>query len=134
MLFCSQTKSKAASEVERFRKESSGEGKTETPPYLTRSSPLTPPPPPPISAPPPPPPPVFPQGKANTVGHLNANASMNPALAREALLEAIRSGSGAERLRKVIDSQALLRFRLTLFKLRTVKEYIWIYIYTELSS
>ncbi|XP_015256037.1 PREDICTED: protein cordon-bleu-like isoform X3 [Cyprinodon variegatus] len=96
-----KTKSKAASEVERFRKESSGEGKTETPPYLTRSSPLTPPPPPPISAPPPAPPPVFPQGKANTVGHLNANASMNPALAREALLEAIRSGSGAERLRKV---------------------------------
>lgn len=64
------------------------------------------PPPPPMSAPPPPPP-VFPQGKPNPVGHLNANAPLNPALAREALLEAIRSGSGAEKLRKVMNNQAI---------------------------
>ncbi|XP_035986483.1 protein cordon-bleu isoform X1 [Fundulus heteroclitus] len=104
-----QTKSKAASEVERFRKESSKEEKTvglsPSPPSLTRSSPgfTSPPPPPPMSAPPPPPPPppVFSQGKPNPVGHVNAKAPLNPALAREALLEAIRSGSGAEKLRKV---------------------------------
>ncbi|XP_047216613.1 protein cordon-bleu isoform X3 [Girardinichthys multiradiatus] len=107
-----KTKSKAANEVERFRKESSKEEKTvevsPSPSSLTRSSPgftsppppmSAPPPPPPMSAPPPPPPPVFPQGKPNPVCH--ANASLNPASAREALLEAIRSGSGAEKLRKV---------------------------------
>ncbi|XP_008430368.1 protein cordon-bleu isoform X3 [Poecilia reticulata] len=98
-----KTKSKAASEVERFRKECSKEEKTvessPSPPSLIK--PAFTPPPPPMSAPPPPPPPVFPQGKPNPVGHLNANAPLNPALAREALLEAIRSGSGAEKLRKV---------------------------------
>ncbi|XP_043973870.1 protein cordon-bleu isoform X2 [Gambusia affinis] len=99
-----KTKSKAASEVERFRKECSKEEKTValSPSPLSLIKPaFTPtPPPPPMSAPPPPPP-VFPQGKPNPVGHLNANAPLNPALAREALLEAIRSGSGAEKLRKV---------------------------------
>ncbi|MEQ2315897.1 hypothetical protein AMECASPLE_027141, partial [Ameca splendens] len=99
------TKSKAANEVERFRKESSKEEKTvevsPSPSSLTRSSLGFTSPPPPMSAPPPPPPPVFPQGKPNPVCHVNASASLNPASAREALLEAIRSGSGAEKLRKV---------------------------------
>uniref|UniRef100_A0A3B3X3P5 WH2 domain-containing protein n=1 Tax=Poecilia mexicana TaxID=48701 RepID=A0A3B3X3P5_9TELE len=100
-----KTKSKAASEVERFRKECSKEEKavesSPSPPSLIQPAFTPPPPPPPMSAPRPPPPPVFPQGKPNPVGHLNANAALNPALAREALLEAIRSGSGAEKLRKV---------------------------------
>ncbi|XP_014891311.1 protein cordon-bleu isoform X6 [Poecilia latipinna] len=100
-----KTKSKAASEVERFRKACSMEEKTvessPSPPSLIQPAFTPPPPPPPMSAPPPPPPPVFPQGKPNPVGHLNANSPLNPALAREALLEAIRSGSGAEKLRKV---------------------------------
>ncbi|KAM4736414.1 protein cordon-bleu isoform 2-T3 [Anableps anableps] len=106
-----QTKSKAASEVERFRKEESSKENTVelslSPPSLTRSSPaFTPTPPPtPTSAPPPPPPPVFPQGKPHPVSHLNGNGPLNPALAREALLEAIRSGSGAEKLRKVSAPQ-----------------------------
>ncbi|MEQ2277290.1 hypothetical protein XENORESO_000582, partial [Xenotaenia resolanae] len=105
------TKSKAANEVQRFRKESSKEEKTVevSPSSLTRSSlgftspppPMSAPPPPPPMCAPPPPPPVFPQGKPNPVCHVNANASLNPASAREALLEAIRSGSGAEKLRKV---------------------------------
>ncbi|XP_054897909.1 protein cordon-bleu isoform X2 [Poeciliopsis prolifica] len=99
-----KTKSKAASEVERFRKECSKEEKTvelsPSPPSLIKP-PFTPPPPPPPMTAPPPPLPVFPQGKPNPVGHLNAKAPSNPALAREALLEAIRSGSGAEKLRKV---------------------------------
>lgn len=109
---CLQTKSKAASEVELFREEGPKEEKTVelSPSSLNRSSPgfTSPHPPPPMSAPPPPPPPVFPQGKPNPVGHVNANAPLNPALAREALLEAIRSGSGAEKLRKVTEKYILI--------------------------
>lgn len=76
-------------------------------------SPFSPSPlsPPPVFSPPPPPqasvfvlpppPPVLPQGKPGTVASLSANASMNPAMAREAMLEAIRTGAAAERLKKV---------------------------------
>uniref|UniRef100_A0A3B5B587 Cordon-bleu WH2 repeat protein n=1 Tax=Stegastes partitus TaxID=144197 RepID=A0A3B5B587_9TELE len=65
------------------------------------TAPPPPPPPAPMTAPPPPPPPVLPQAKPSSVAHPNANAPMNLALAREAMLEAIRSGSAAERLKKV---------------------------------
>uniref|UniRef100_A0A3P8TH47 Cordon-bleu WH2 repeat protein n=1 Tax=Amphiprion percula TaxID=161767 RepID=A0A3P8TH47_AMPPE len=68
------------------------------------SSVFTPPPPPPpapTAAPPPPPPPVLPQAKPSSVAHPNADALKNAALAREVMLEAIRSGSAAERLKKV---------------------------------
>lgn len=76
-------------------------------------SPLSPPPvfsPPPPQASvfvPPPPPPVLPQGKPGTVASLSANASMNPAMAREAMLEAIRSGAAAERLKKVKERKCI---------------------------
>lgn len=36
------------------------------------------------------------------MAHPSANAHVNPALAREAMLEAIRSGSAADRLKKVL--------------------------------
>ncbi|XP_038567857.1 protein cordon-bleu isoform X5 [Micropterus salmoides] len=102
------TKSEAADELEKFRKAASEEERSAGPPSspsprsLSCTPIFTPPPPPP--APmivPPPTPPVLPQGKSNTVAHPSAKAAMNPALAREAMLEAIRSGSAAERLKKV---------------------------------
>ncbi|XP_032375607.1 protein cordon-bleu isoform X3 [Etheostoma spectabile] len=95
-----KTKSEAAEELEKFRKATTEE--EGGPPSLTCTSPpvFTPPPPPTI-APPPPPPPVLPQAKPSTVAPLSANAHVNPALAREAMLEAIRSGSAADRLKKV---------------------------------
>ncbi|XP_070768415.1 LOW QUALITY PROTEIN: protein cordon-bleu [Enoplosus armatus] len=104
------TKSEAADELEKFRKAASEEERSggppssTSPPSLTCTPVFTPPPPPPPPAPviaPPPPPPVLPQGKLSTVAHSSANGPMNPALAREAMLEAIRSGSAAERLKKV---------------------------------
>ncbi|XP_042345964.1 LOW QUALITY PROTEIN: protein cordon-bleu [Plectropomus leopardus] len=106
-----KTKSWAADELEKFRKvaleEERGASTPSSPssPSLTCTSPpvFTPPPPPP-PAPviaPPPPPPALPQGKPSTVTYPSANAPVNPALAREAMLEAIRSGSAAERLKKV---------------------------------
>ncbi|KAM9352763.1 protein cordon-bleu [Symphorus nematophorus] len=106
-----KTKSEAADELERFRKvyeEERSAGPLSSPPSpsLTCTSPpvftLPPPPPPaPMTAPPPPPPIVLPQVKPSTVAHPGAHAPMNPALAREAMLEAIRNGSAAERLKKV---------------------------------
>ncbi|XP_074539636.1 protein cordon-bleu isoform X2 [Halichoeres trimaculatus] len=104
-----KTKSEAACELEKFRKASedkSGAGcpSSPSPPSLTCTSPpvFTPPPPPPAPLlAPPPPPPVLPKGKPSSVTNPSANALMDPALAREAMLEAIRSGSAAERLKKV---------------------------------
>lgn len=100
-----QTKSKAAEELERVRKGSEeGEGSgprsfpstssvnCATPPVLTPSPPLTPQP---AMNPPPPPPPVLFLEKPSS------NSPMNPALAREAMLEAIRSGAAADKLKKV---------------------------------
>ncbi|XP_028280954.1 protein cordon-bleu isoform X3 [Parambassis ranga] len=111
-----KTTSEAAKELEKFRKTSSEEEKSTvsspSPPSLTCTSPVfapptpppapmfAPPPPPPMFAPPPPPP-VLPQGKPSSAAHPNANPPMNAAMAREAMLEAIRSGSAAERLKKV---------------------------------
>ncbi|XP_063342224.1 protein cordon-bleu isoform X2 [Pelmatolapia mariae] len=102
-----KVKSAAAHELEKFRKLASEEERSpsspSSPKNLTCTSPLFthPPPPPPPTIAPPPPAPVLPQGKTSSVPHSNANAPRNPALAREAMLEAIRSGSAAERLKKV---------------------------------
>ncbi|XP_042071150.1 protein cordon-bleu isoform X2 [Haplochromis burtoni] len=103
-----KVKSAAAHELEKFRKLASEEERSSpsspsSPENLTCTSPLFthPPPPPPPTIAPPPPAPVLPQGKTSSVPHSNANAPRNPALAREAMLEAIRSGSAAERLKKV---------------------------------
>ncbi|XP_029359656.1 protein cordon-bleu isoform X3 [Echeneis naucrates] len=104
-----KTKSEAADELERFRKEATEEERSADapsspsppsvtsilPPVLTSPSPAVP------MAAPPPPPPVLPQGKPSTVAQASANIPVNPALAREAMLVAIRSGSAAERLKKV---------------------------------
>ncbi|XP_028984507.1 protein cordon-bleu isoform X2 [Betta splendens] len=109
-----KTKSEAADELEKFRKAAHEEERiadtpaSSTPPPPTSPTvfiPLASLPPTPFGAPPPPPPPPppgLPKGKPSTVTHHpSANAPMNPASAREAMLEAIRSGSAAERLKKV---------------------------------
>lgn len=100
-----QTKSEAAKELERFRTASEEGGGA-----ATRSCPSTPsvtsypvfsPPPTPLLMPqpsmntPPPPPPVLLLEKPSS------NTPLNPALAREAMLEAIRSGAAADKLKKV---------------------------------
>ncbi|KAG7475024.1 cordon-bleu isoform X2 [Solea senegalensis] len=100
-----KTKSEAADELEKFKKEESSADPPPSPLFVSSTSPpvLTPPPPPP-PAPmfaPPPPPPILPAGKPRTVAPPSANTAMNPGLAREAMLEAIRSGSAAEKLKKV---------------------------------
>ncbi|XP_065813902.1 protein cordon-bleu isoform X2 [Labrus bergylta] len=104
-----KTKSEAADELEKFRKaseddKSAGYPSSPSPSSLTCTSPtvFTPPPlrppPAPMLAPPPPPPVLL---QRSTGEHPSANALVNPALAREAMLEAIRSGSAADRLKKV---------------------------------
>ncbi|XP_067368072.1 protein cordon-bleu isoform X3 [Channa argus] len=106
-----KTESEAAVELEKFRKAGSEENRCAHP-LLSLTPPTLPPPAPPVFTPPPPPlpplmvastplPPVLPKGKPSTLVHPSANNPMNPALAREAMLEAIRSGSAAERLKKV---------------------------------
>ncbi|KAM8869995.1 protein cordon-bleu isoform 3-T6 [Spinachia spinachia] len=62
-----------------------------------------------VPLPPPPPPPVLSQAKSSTVGHRGATSSTDPALARDAMLEAIRSGSAAEKLKKVAAPKKTLR-------------------------
>ncbi|XP_060936514.1 protein cordon-bleu isoform X2 [Limanda limanda] len=107
-----KTKSEAGDELDNVRKLVSEEERrvdprfSPSPPSLTPSSPpvfsSTPPPPPPAPMfAPPPPPPVLPQGKLRAVAHPSGNTPMNPAVTREAMLEAIRSGSAVERLKKV---------------------------------
>uniref|UniRef100_A0A4W5P1E7 Cordon-bleu WH2 repeat protein n=1 Tax=Hucho hucho TaxID=62062 RepID=A0A4W5P1E7_9TELE len=91
-----KTMSQAAEELDKFRK-TEEENRT-----LCDAFPAMPPPPPPPSMLPPPPPPAPPstQPKPTIVG-VPLGAGGNPALARDAMLEAIRSGSAAEHLKKV---------------------------------
>uniref|UniRef100_UPI003AACE3D7 protein cordon-bleu-like n=1 Tax=Centroberyx gerrardi TaxID=166262 RepID=UPI003AACE3D7 len=115
-----KTKSGAADELEKFRKTAAEEEESDAgppsshspaPPSFSSPSPalsspaaFAPPPPPPLNGPPPPPPPAPPvpaQVKPGVAVLPGGNAHMNPAMAREAMLEAIRSGSAAERLKKV---------------------------------
>ncbi|XP_034409241.1 protein cordon-bleu isoform X2 [Cyclopterus lumpus] len=89
-----KTKSEAADELVKSRNVTS-EMEGGAGPFTGTSPPV-------FTPPPPPPPPVLPKGKPSTVGvHPGANTPTNPALARDAMLEAIRSGSAAERLKKV---------------------------------
>uniref|UniRef100_A0A1A8KZA8 Cordon-bleu homolog n=1 Tax=Nothobranchius pienaari TaxID=704102 RepID=A0A1A8KZA8_9TELE len=94
-----KTSSEAATELEQFRTVTSDEGQcvrsSPSPPSLTCSSPGF------TSPPSPPPPPILPQSKLNSVFQIKAKSSTDPALAREAMLEAIRSGAGAGKLKKV---------------------------------
>nr|XP_015804631.1 protein cordon-bleu isoform X1 [Nothobranchius furzeri] len=94
-----KTNSEAATELEQFRTVTSDEGQcvrsSPSPPPLTCSSPGF------TSPPSPPPPPILPQSKPNSVFQIKAKSSTDPALAREAMLEAIRSGAGAGKLKKV---------------------------------
>ncbi|KAF3840036.1 hypothetical protein F7725_018753 [Dissostichus mawsoni] len=93
-----KTKSGSADELAKFRTVTSEEA---GPPSSPSPSVFTPPPPPPapMMAPPPPPPVFLTQGRTSTVA--GVNAPINPASAREAMLDAIRTGSAAERLKKV---------------------------------
>lgn len=102
-----QINSVAAHELDKIRKLASEEDRSSSSPSSSENSACTspifphPPPPPAPTIAPPLPSPVLPQGKTNSVPHSAAHAPVNPALAREAMLEAIRSGSAAERLKKV---------------------------------
>ncbi|XP_056330950.1 protein cordon-bleu isoform X2 [Danio aesculapii] len=96
-----KTKSVASKELEQLRKvEEDRNVQTEIISPRPTSPDFVPPLPPAFSPPPPPPPPVAP-AKPPVV----LPAGGNPEAAREALLEAIRSGSGAQRLRKVPVTQ-----------------------------
>ncbi|KAK0140547.1 Protein cordon-bleu [Merluccius polli] len=87
------TQSQAAGELQVFRKTSVEEHPAVS---LSRPSlPLFPPP-----APPPPPPPAQPPQLRSSMSGA-AGSQANPAVAREAMLEAIRSGSAAEKLKKI---------------------------------
>lgn len=104
-----QTKSEAAEELARFRKASEEEDSggphscpstssvtCTSPPVFTPTPPLMPQPA--MNAPPPPPPPP---PRTPLQGKPSSNSPMNPGLAREAMLEAIRSGGAADKLKKV---------------------------------
>ncbi|XP_077577284.1 protein cordon-bleu isoform X2 [Stigmatopora nigra] len=98
-----KTKSGAAAELERFRLASQEDQRTDVPSSpspisFTCTSPGFSSPPPSILASLPP---SLHQSKSSNVGYKNANALKNPAMAREAVMEAIRSGSAAENLKKV---------------------------------
>lgn len=96
LLLCfTQTKCAAAGELEHFRQAASDEGSRTD--LLSAAAPTSL-----AFTAPPPPPAVVPQGKPATVAHPSgAAAAVDPALAREVMLEAIRSGCAAERLKKV---------------------------------
>ncbi|XP_017556329.2 protein cordon-bleu isoform X13 [Pygocentrus nattereri] len=91
-----KTRSEAALELEQFKKaEEDRAAQRDDPSSTPPDPPAFVPPPPPVFVPPPPPP------SAPSKPALVLPAGGNPELAREAMLEAIRSGAGAERLRKV---------------------------------
>ncbi|XP_072250756.1 protein cordon-bleu isoform X2 [Leuresthes tenuis] len=94
-----KTKSVAAHEIRKSASEEERSvGSSLSPPSSSSSSPVFNPPPPPPMVAPPPPPPVLSQNKPRAVA---SHTPTNPASAREAMLEAIRSGSAADRLKKV---------------------------------
>ncbi|XP_029598586.1 protein cordon-bleu isoform X3 [Salmo trutta] len=96
-----KTISQAAEELDKFRKtEEENRTLCDAFPAMPPPPPFVPPPPPPPSMLPPPPTPPSTQPKPTMVGE-PLGAGGNPALARDAMLEAIRSGSAAERLKKV---------------------------------
>lgn len=113
-LLCFQTKSGAAKELEQLKKveEDRNVQRDVISPPPTSPLAFVPPPPPAFSPPPPPP-------SAPAKPPLVLPAGGNPEAAREALLDAIRSGSGAQRLRKVRGSLllSLMRFELNLLHL-----------------
>ncbi|XP_054637930.1 protein cordon-bleu isoform X3 [Dunckerocampus dactyliophorus] len=88
-----KTKSEAADELQRFRMAATEEEQRGDVPSSPSAVSLT--------CPSPSPPPFLHQAKHTAVAHPSANALMNPAMAREAMMEAIRSGSAAEKLKKV---------------------------------
>lgn len=91
-----KTQSEAAAELQKFQTSCEGHAPFSPPPVFP-----PPPPPPPPQAPVlvlAPPPPLQPQGKPVVAA---ASSATDLALAREAMLEAIRSGAAAERLKKV---------------------------------
>ncbi|XP_077455360.1 protein cordon-bleu isoform X5 [Stigmatopora argus] len=97
-----KTKSGAAAELERFRLASQEDQRTDVPSSpspisFTCTSGFSSQPPSILASLPP----SLHQSKSSNVGYKNANALKNPALAREAVMEAIRSGSAAENLKKV---------------------------------
>ncbi|KAI5624140.1 protein cordon-bleu isoform X1 [Silurus asotus] len=117
-----KTRSSAAAELEHIRKSEEDRAPqtppvvkpSQTPPTFTPPPPppsfipppppppaFIPPPPPPTFAPPPPPPSPLTLTKSSMKPALALPAGGNPESARVAMLEAIRSGAGAERLRKV---------------------------------
>ncbi|XP_046702653.1 protein cordon-bleu isoform X2 [Silurus meridionalis] len=125
-----KTRSSAAAELEHIRK-SEEDRVPQTPPVFKppQTPPtFTPPPPPPSFIPPPPPPPAFipppppptfapppppPSPLTLTMSSMKPALALpaggNPESARVAMLEAIRSGAGAERLRKVPASTKTLK-------------------------
>ncbi|XP_038850430.1 protein cordon-bleu-like isoform X3 [Salvelinus namaycush] len=95
-----KTISQAAEELDKFRKtEEENRTLCDAFPAMPPPPPFVPPPPPSMLPPPPPAPPST-QPKPTMVGE-PLEAGGNPALARDAMLEAIRSGSAADRLKKV---------------------------------
>uniref|UniRef100_A0AAY5EZA0 WH2 domain-containing protein n=1 Tax=Electrophorus electricus TaxID=8005 RepID=A0AAY5EZA0_ELEEL len=106
-----KTRSEAAVELERFRNgEDNRAVQNDTTPPTPPEPPAFAPPPPPAFTPPPPPPlsaPPAPHSVPPSLPIATPKPALvlppggNPELAREVLLEAIRSGSGAERLKKV---------------------------------
>ncbi|XP_055760386.1 protein cordon-bleu-like isoform X5 [Salvelinus fontinalis] len=96
-----KTISQAAEELDKFRK-TEEENRTLCDAFsaVPPPPPFVPPPPPSMLPPPPPPGPPSTQPKPTMMG-VPLGAGGNPALARDAMLEAIRSGSAADRLKKV---------------------------------
>ncbi|XP_066546739.1 protein cordon-bleu isoform X2 [Amia ocellicauda] len=100
-----KTKSSAAEELRDIKntEETNGGQDTKVVP------PSMPPPLPPSFPPPPPPPPPSANSSKMKPSNVTFNANGNPEQAREALLEAIRTGSGAARLKKVpVPSKTVL--------------------------
>ncbi|XP_062848717.1 protein cordon-bleu isoform X2 [Trichomycterus rosablanca] len=95
-----KTRSGAAAELDKCRK-------AEEDRAVEKDMTFIPPPDPPAFAPPPPPPPAFVPPPPTPARVLPAGG--NPELVREALLEAIRTGSGAKQLRKVPVSRKTVK-------------------------